>query len=69
LELAARPASRYRALLLHEAELRRHLLYGAAWRRLEMRHGVLSEEMPHDISSDNDVPHTSLRAQAAQGGR
>jgi len=43
-DLAAVPTSRYSELLRHEQALKRRLLLGANWRRLEMQNGELSEK-------------------------
>ena len=45
-ELAARPGSRYRAMLDAEQEVRRGLWQGAEWRRLWIEEGVLKESQP-----------------------
>ena len=45
-ELAARPGSRYRAMLDAEQEVRRGLWQGAEWRRLWIEEGVLKETQP-----------------------
>jgi ATP-binding cassette subfamily B protein len=65
-DLANRPGSRYRAILAREATVREELWSSGAWRRLELKGGLLRENGHRELLLENS--HRELLLENGHGG-